>query len=57
MQRSLVQDWTRQKRIAVLLQRDGQAVKPVCPLLVQVVLDPDLIGQGLAGVGIRVPLV
>ena len=47
MQCGLIDHWAGQKRIAVFLQRDGQALKPVCPLLDQMAFDPDLIDHGL----------
>ena len=49
MQRGLVNYRAGQKRIAVLFQRDGQALKPVCPLMTQMALEPDLIDQGGLG--------
>jgi hypothetical protein len=33
--------------VAVVFQRDGQALKPVCPLTVQMALDPDLVDHWL----------
>ena len=47
MQGSLVDHRTGEKRSAVLFQRDGQALKPVCPLAAQMALDPDLIDRRL----------
>lgn len=47
MQRSLINYRSRKKRIAILLQRDRQALEPVCPLTVQLTPDPDLIDHGL----------
>ena len=47
MQRGLVNHRAGQERIAVLFQRDGQALKPVCPLRTQMALEPDLIDHGL----------
>jgi len=47
MQRGLVNHRTGQKRIAVLFQRDGQALKPICPRAAQMALDSDLIDHSL----------
>jgi len=47
MQRSLIDHRAGQKRIAVVFQGDGQALKPVCPLSTQMALDPDLIDHWL----------
>ena len=51
MQRSLIGHRTGEERIAVLLQRDGQATKPVCPLRTQMAFEPDLVDHGLTGIG------
>ena len=48
MQRSLVNHRAGEERLAVLCQRDGQALKPVGPLRTQMALEPDLIDRGLA---------
>ena len=45
MQRSLVNHRAGEEGIAVICQRDGQAVKPVCPLRTQMALEPDLIDR------------
>ena len=47
MQSGLVNYRASYKRIAVVFQRDGQALKPVCPLRTQMAFDPDLIDHGL----------
>ena len=47
MQRGLIDYWAGYKRIAVLFQSDGQAPKPVSPLLTQMSLDPDFLDHWL----------
>jgi len=47
MQRGLISDGAREKRGAILFQRDSQTLKPVCPLIVQVSFESDLIDHGL----------
>ncbi len=46
MQRGLI-DGAGYERIAAVMQCDGQAAKPVCPLTAQLTFDPDLIDYGL----------
>ena len=43
MQRGLIDHRSCEKRITVVFQRDGQASKPVCPLITQMTLNPDLV--------------
>ena len=43
MQRSLISHGSGKKRIAVLFQRDGQAIEPVRPLRGQVAFDPEFV--------------
>jgi len=45
IQSSLVSHRAGEKRIAVLFQRDGQALKPVCPLRTQMAFDPDFVNR------------
>ena len=47
VQCSLINHRASQKRIAIVFQRDDQALKPFCPLLIEMALDPDLIDHGL----------
>jgi hypothetical protein len=42
MQRGLIDHRAGYERIAVVFQRDGQALKPVSPSVTQMSLDPDL---------------
>ena len=50
MQRGLIDHRAGQEGIAVVFQCDGHALKPVCPLMAQMALDPDLIDHGLTGI-------
>lgn len=43
VQGCLINHRAGEQRIAVFLQRDGQAIKPVCPLRTEMALDPNLI--------------
>ena len=43
MQRRLIDHRTGEQRLAVVFQRDGEAIKPVCPMTTQVALEPDLV--------------
>ena len=47
MQCGLVNHGSGKKRIAAFLLCDGQAFKLMCPLMIQMSLDPDLIDHGL----------
>ena len=47
MQRGLVNYRAGQQRIAVRFQRDGQALKPFSPPVIQVSLDADLVALWL----------
>jgi hypothetical protein len=53
MQRGLICDRAGQKRVAVVLQRDGQPLKPICPSAIQMALDPDLIDYSFTCIGFR----
>ncbi len=46
VQRGLVGQRAGEQRIAVVFQRDAQAIKPVAPLTTQMALEPDLIDHG-----------
>jgi hypothetical protein len=54
MECGLIEYRACQERVAFVFQRDGQALKPLCPLGAQMTLDPDLIDRRLAWVGVRV---
>ncbi len=49
MQRSLVNDWAGEKRIAIIFKCDRQTLEPVCPLTAQMAFEPDFIDHGLTG--------
>src|SRR5437588_8487771 len=57
MQRGLVGYRAGQQRVAVVFKRDREAVKPVGPLISQMALDPDLIGQWLTQINFRIDVV
>src|SRR6516165_2441553 len=52
-----VVDQAGEQRLAVVFQRDGQALKPVCPVAAQVPFDPDLIDHWLTWTSCWVELV
>lgn len=51
MQRGLIDHGARQQRVAIVFQRDRQARKPVCPLLAQMALEPNLIDDFVKRLG------
>jgi hypothetical protein len=57
MQGSLIDHWALKQCLAVVLQRDGHAVKPRRPLLTQVTLEPDPIDHGLIWISVWIALV
>ncbi len=52
MQRGLIDHRAGQERLAVVESREGQALKPVCPLTTQLALDSDLIDRGLTWINV-----
>ena len=57
MQRRLIDYRTGYKRIAVVFQRDGQTLKPGCPLTTQMAFNSDLIDHGLTWISFQVVFV
>lgn len=51
MQCGLIDHRAGENRTSIVFQRDGQAAKPVCPLLSKMALDPDLVDFGLIRIG------
>jgi hypothetical protein len=51
MQGSLIGHRTDDQACAILFQIDRQALEPLCPLVAQMALNPDLIDQGLVQAG------
>src|SRR6266566_5740916 len=54
MQCGLIDHRAGEKRLAVVESREGQTLKPVCPLAAQMALDSDLIDPGLIWITFRV---
>jgi hypothetical protein len=57
MQRGLVGHWAGEERLAIVLERDGQALEPVDPLSAQMARDPDLIDYRFAWISFWVAFV
>ncbi|NJN54687.1 MAG: hypothetical protein HC804_07990 [Anaerolineae bacterium] len=53
MQGGLINHGAGENGVAIVCQRDGQAIKPVHPLLAQTAFEPDLVNPGCIWIGVE----